>query len=239
MSGRLYFGKRIPAAAVLLLVCMRLSAREGTTFQVGFTRTVDEGQGIYVTRGVLYYTAPDKVLIQTTSPVRQWSVFTTGETTLYYPDSGKAYRFRNSRGTIVPFAQSFLGLVKDDFGLSDAGFTVSGREMRGENLFTFWKPPKGFEKSYGLITLGIKADKPFFLEAVDPKNRLIFRIVYSGYVPADGVMFPTYVRLELREEGKETVEEIAYTDVKIGEELPPEAENFALPPGVVPKEMTW
>ncbi|MEW5816259.1 MAG: outer membrane lipoprotein carrier protein LolA [Spirochaetota bacterium] len=223
------------------LVCLAVSIcpQAVETFQVNFTRTVKENKGEYITRGTLYYKAPDKVFIHVTTPVGQWSVFDARETTIYYPDSRKAFIFKNSGGNVIPFTQSFLGLVKDDFGLSDAGFKILGQDWRGGNLFTFWKPPNGFEKSFGRVTLGVEENKPFFLEAVDTRNNLIFRIVYSGFKAVGGGVFPSRVHLIQREQGKEISEEIDYGDFKAGENLPAAVEHFSLPPDVILKEMTW
>ncbi|RKX73101.1 MAG: hypothetical protein DRP87_19510 [Spirochaetes bacterium] len=81
--------------------------------------------------------------------------------------SGKTRRFSlRGGGEIVPFIQFFLGMLKDDFGLSSAGFVMADNVLRSDMLMTYWKPLKKCREIYRPDGSGIEG-----WETLLPGNR--------------------------------------------------------------------
>lgn len=51
---------------------------------------------------------------------------------IYYPEERRAFRFISRNRLMIPFAQSFIGLVREDSGLSGAGFFLLEKGENGE-----------------------------------------------------------------------------------------------------------
>jgi hypothetical protein len=68
---------------------------------------------------------------------------------IYFPQERRAFRFISRNRLMIPFAQSFIGLVREDFGLSDAGFLLRENRKRADILITIWTPPRAYRPYIG------------------------------------------------------------------------------------------
>jgi hypothetical protein len=213
------------------------------TLAVDFTRKTISAAGEELIRGTIYFQAPEDVVITVQSPVVQWSIFEGADLLIYYPQEHRAFRFISRNRLMIPFAQSFIGLVREDFGLSDAGFLLRENRKRADILITVWTPPRALRLYIGEAWIGMqkyqKQVHPLFLEFYDPKGNLLTRITYLEYREDLEPGFPGRILILQNDGDGEVRDEIRYTDHRINENLPAEVIDFHLPADVSVEELKW
>jgi hypothetical protein len=110
-------------------------------------------------RGTLYFQAPERVLIRVSEPTLQWSEFSGHTLLIYYPAEQRAFRFISRNRLLIPFARSFLGFLRPDFGLA-------GRHSRRQGELGLG-PPRSLRRAIGQA---VSADRgePVFLQLTTP-----------------------------------------------------------------------
>ena len=213
------------------------------TLAVDFTRKTVSAAGEELVSGTIYFQAPEDVVITVESPVVQWSIFEGADLLIYYPQERRAFRFISRNRLIVPFAQSFIGLVREDFGLSDAGFFLRENRKRADVLITVWTPPRTLRPYIGEAWIGMqkyeKQVHPLFLELYDPKGNLLTRITYLEYREDLEPSFPGRILILQNGGDGEVRDEIRYSEHRINEILPAEVTDFHLPADVSVEELKW
>jgi hypothetical protein len=208
-----------------------------------FSRKTATAAGEELVSGTIYFQAPEFVIITVDSPVEQWSIFEGVNLLIYYPRERRAFRFISRNRLMVPFAQSFIGLVREDFGLSDAGFHIRENRKRADVLITVWAPPRSLRSYIGEAWIGMqKYDTqvhPLFLEFYDPKGNLLTRITYLEYRDELEPSFPGRILILQNGEDGEVREEIRYSGHRINQVLPAEVTGFHLPADVSVEELKW
>jgi hypothetical protein len=213
------------------------------TLSVSFTRKTVSAAGEELVRGSIYFEAPEHVVITVDSPVVQWNIFRGTDLLIYYPLERRAFRFISRNRLMIPFAQSFIGLVREDFGLSDAGFLLQEHRKKADVLITVWTPPRSLRLYIGEAWIGMQKYRekvhPLFLEFYDPKGNLLTRITYLDYREDLEPSFPGRILILQRDEEGEVREEIRYSDHLINGTLPAEVMEFRLPADVFVEELKW
>ncbi|UCG00078.1 MAG: hypothetical protein JSV89_11180 [Spirochaetaceae bacterium] len=228
---------------ILLPASTPLYCQSVETLAIGFSRTTISADGEEQIQGILYFQAPEDVLIKVKSPVLQWTVFEGTDLLIYYPREGKAFRFISRNRLMIPFAQSFIGLVRDDFGLSDAGFILTENRKRADILITVWSAPRALRSYIGEAHIGtqkgIREVHPLYLEIYDPRGKMLTRVTYLDYLEDLEPSFPARILIQQKNGEKEIREEIRYFDHRINESLPREVTDFELPADVSVEELKW
>lgn len=213
------------------------------TLIVDFSRKTVSAAGEQLISGTIYFKAPEDVIITVDSPVVQWSIFEGANLLIYYPQERRAFRFISRNRLMIPFAQSFIGLVREDFGLADAGFFLLENRIRGDVLITVWRPPRSVRAYIGEARIGMqryeKKVYPLFLELLDPDGELLTRTTYLEYREDLEPSFPGRILILQNGEEGEVRDEIRYSDHRINEELPAEITGFRLPSDVSVEELKW
>jgi hypothetical protein len=213
------------------------------TLSVDFTKKTVTANGEELIRGTLYFKAPEDVTIKVNSPVLQWNIFEGKDFLIYYPQERQAFRFISRNRLMIPFAQSFIGLVREDFGLADAGFRLKENRKRADILITVWTPPRALRSQVGAAHIGMqKGNKnvhPLFLEFYDPHGQLLTRVTYTDYLEDLQPSFPARILIFQKDGESEMREEIRYFNHRINEALPIEVTTFALPSDVPVEELKW
>jgi len=206
---------------------------------VDFTRTVIEKKSDEVVKGHIYYQAPKKIVLKVTEPVNQWMVFEGNTLFIYYPNELKAFRFISKNPFSLPFFQVFVGVVKDDFGLSEAGFSLTKSAVKGETLLTYWKPPKQAKKILGNAIVGLAKDKLVFVEMQDAKGKKLMKTSYSNHFQYGKTSFPLEITSVMYKKDSSTVEKVVFANPQFNVALPQEVVNFKIPANVEIKEIEW
>jgi outer membrane lipoprotein-sorting protein len=228
-----------------MLVLLAVAAAHGLTaqtrvsFSANFVRTRTAGSAVEVTRGVLYAVPPDEVCLVVTEPVSQWVIFERARMTIYYPDENKAFRFTAKLKGAPAFSQVFLGIVKDDFGLSEAGFKLASSEQLGDTLRTVWKPPDSLGRTIKRAILENRSGLPSSLEMLDGKGSLVVRTSFEDYVSVGASQVPSRATIVQVAKGAQVSEEVTYSGHVVDPVLPDGLADFHLPKGVSLQEFQW
>jgi hypothetical protein len=237
-----------PIAPVITLVGFLLTAQPApsqsvVTLSVDFTRKTILPAGEEPVSGTIHFRAPEEVTIIVDTPVLQWSRFQGADLLIYYPLERRAFRFVSRNRLMIPFAQSFVGLVREDFGLPDAGFTLRENRIQAGVLTTVWSPPRALRTYIGEARIGMRKYErevhPLFLEFYGRKENLLTRITYLEYREDLQPSFPGRILILQNGEEGEVREEIRYSGHRINESLPPEVINFHLAEDVPVEELKW
>jgi hypothetical protein len=221
-----------------MLFCAGAAAAQNLqTLTVDFVRR--SGPEQEVVRGTLYFQAPERVLIRVSEPTLQWSEFAGRDLLIYYPAERRAFRFISRNRLLIPFARSFLGFLRPDFGLADAGFTLQHSRKRGDLLISVWKPPRALRGYIGQALVGTDRGGPVFLELEDREGGTLSRTEYTATSTVAGLAFPGRIVVVQRTEKGESREESLYTNHRVNTPLPPEAADFRLPEDVPVQELKW
>ena len=222
------------------LLCAAGAASQGLqTLSVDFVRRSGSGQDQEEVHGTLYFQAPERVLIRVSEPTLQWSEFAGRNLLIYYPGEHMAFRFISRNRLLVPFARSFLGFLRPDFGLADAGFTLKQNRKRGDLLVTVWEPPRALRSYVGQALVGTDRGGPVFLELEDREGRTVSRTEYTAPTTVGGLTFPGRITVVQRTGDVESREESLYTNHRVNAPLPFEAADFRLPEDVPVQELQW
>ena len=227
----------------ILAIAQPLFCQSVETLIVDFSRKTVSTAGEELISGTIYFQAPEDVIITVDSPVVQWSIFEGTNLLIYYPLERRAFRFISRNRLMIPFAQSFIGLVREDFGLSDAGFFLQENRKRGDMLITVWRPPRALRPYVGEAWIGMQKYNeqvhPLFLEFYDPDGNLLTRITYLEYRDDLEPSFPGRILIMQKGQQGEVRDEIRYSGHQINQVLPAEVIGFHLPPDVSVEELKW
>lgn len=233
---------KIGRAAFALLFALALSslgAQSLRTMRAEFTRIVQRGGIEERVEGTLFYKAPSRIILVVRKPVSQWIVFEDDAMLVWYPESRQAWRFLQKRPQGIGFASMFAGAIRADFGLAEAGFTLSKTELEEGTLVSRWKPPSAIAGAIGAATVRTRDRRPMALEIEDHKGGILARVSYEGFVPFGSAGMPSRVEM-VQDKGKSRiVETVAYTDIEFNAVLPQELDRFRLPEGVEAEEHEW
>lgn len=209
------------------------------TISLKFERKVIQNESTEIIKGTAYYQAPHRIFLEVNHPLKQIMLVEKNVLTIYYPIEKRAFRI-NSKGPIpMPFVQAILSSMKDDYGLSEMGYTLEKHKKKGDMLCTFWNPPKAQKKRMGRFILGTKDGLLTYAEALDPKGKTVIKSFYKKHVEFNGKHFPLESVSEIKNGSNFSKEYVTYSDVKFNNALPDEAINFRIPDSIPVKEIEW
>jgi outer membrane lipoprotein-sorting protein len=209
------------------------------TISLKFERKVVQNNSTEIVKGIAYYKAPHRVFIEVQQPLKQIMIVEKDVLTIYYPVENKAFHIKSKGPIPMPFIQAILSAMKDDYGLSEAGYNLTKTEKKGNILYTYWDPPKEHKKKMGRFILGTENGLLNYAEALDPKGKTVIKSFYQKHIEFNGKHFPLEARSEIIEGSKRTEEYVTYSDVKFNVSLPQEVVSFRLPDSVQVKEIEW
>jgi len=224
---------------LVLVANTAVYAQEIQTLALGFSRTVIDGVSIDSTEGQLAFKAPDEVYIHVQDPIEQWMVFYADKVLIYYPQDRKAFELTSENSRSVPFFEAFIGSVKDDFGLSELGFSITDHKITNDTLITIWRPGEDVSGLIGNFTLSYYDNKIVFTEAKDSEGKTITEAYYSNHIRYKNSYFPLKTRIISYHSRGTTVEDINYQDPKFNEDLPPAVQSFKIPSDIETKRIEF
>lgn len=209
------------------------------TISVHFTRILDtEGNKKFI-KGNVYYQTPKKIVLNVIDPLLQWMVLDSNVLLIYYPDDRKAFQIKNENPFSLPFFEVFLGINKDDFGLSEIGYSLSNNEIKSDTLFTYWKPPEQAKNTLGEIIVGLVENKLVLIEIRNAKKKILAKSTYYNHVRYNNSFFPMEI-VTVRNLKKSSIyEKVIYNNLQVNIPLPKEVLSFKIPADIEIKESQW
>lgn len=217
-----------------LLYCQTIK-----TIIVDFIRKVKENKSEEIVKGCIYYQAPAKIVVEVYEPVNQWMFFEGNILFIYYPKEQKAFRIRSKNPFVLSFFQSFIGVVKNDLGFYEIGFSLVKREIRNDTLITYWKPSKKIKKILGNAVVGAVKDKLIFVEMQDAKGKKFVKTTYNNYFQYNKTFFPLEISSVMYEKKDSIFEKVIYSNPKLNVPLPQKVVDFKIPTNIEIKKIEW
>src|SRR4030042_6222541 len=160
------------------------------SLEVDVIRSYHEGEQCDKTRGHIDYQSNEKFLIHVIEPIHQWMIAQPGKLVIYYPDDKKIFHFPTESPFNFPFFQAFLGVVKEDYGLTNLGFTLKEHKVTAETLLTIWIPPEAIRRNVGNYLLMTCRKKIIVTELQNPDASTQARTTYAQHIEFSNIYFP-------------------------------------------------
>ena len=205
------------------------------TISMDFVRTVKRNDVSETVKGTIYY-EPTKTTLKTSVPLVQWMIFKGKETLVFYPNEMRAFRLKSNTPNTLPFFQYFIGVIQEDYGLSEFGYTLQKNEIKGDTLFVHWQPPQNAEKYFGKVRLALVEDKIIFSESTDNFGKMILKIEYENYFQFQNKYLPLKITITKYLGTNCVTEEVLYSNPVINQPLPDDVVNFNISPDLEIKE---
>ncbi|MBD3274243.1 MAG: hypothetical protein GF372_02975 [Candidatus Marinimicrobia bacterium] len=216
----------------VILLCSDIEllySQEVESLTVQFRRTVATEFDSEVAEGQFYYKSSGYLFVEITNPVSQYLVFDNKKVLIYFPETQEGVEYPLSSNTI-PFVDSFLGHMKNDFGLSDLGFEIVSHNKKQDTLFTTWSPATTNKKNLGRLVLGTLGEKIVYAESQDKKERPIKIVYFSSHKLVTGYYFPMEAKILMRNGNQTKTETISYLEISHNLDFPDHVNSFVVPP---------
>lgn len=224
---------------LLLLLNGILLSQVFQTLEVEFERCFREKNTDEILKGTIYYQTSGKVIIVVTDPVNQWMIFEGKQLTIYYPDDKRAFQIITQNLVSLPFFQAFVGVIDEDYGLTELGYTLYNHIIKGDSLFTYWSPPKKVSKVLGDFTLVYVSDKIVYAEFKKKDGEIMSKSLYSNHIRHGANHFPLEISTTRYIGADSTFEKVLYSKPQFNTSLPLKVTNFKIPKDVQIKEIKW
>lgn len=210
------------------------------TISVEFTREYSEDNTKEIIKGKIHYQSPSKTVIKIMDPINQWMILEDKEMLIYYPDDKKAFRIISSQNPFsMPFFQAFIGVVKEDYGLTELGYTMANYETNDNSLISHWNPPKNLSKFLGKIILEFKDNKIIRMELKNTDGKTIIKSLYKNHIFHGATYFPLEISTTTYLNASFTFEKIVYRHLQFNSSLPQDIVDFKIPEDIKVKEVKW
>lgn len=231
--------KKILLFIILYCCNQSLYSESLKTIIVNFARRLKENNSEEMVKGIIYYQAPKKIVLNVTEPLHQWMIFEDNILFIYYPKEQKAFQIYSKNPFMLSFFQAFVGIIISDFGLSEKGFFLIKSEKKGDTFITYWKPPKEKEKMLGNIIVGMIEEKLVFIEIQDVKGKKFIKTTYNNHFRYNNTFFPLEI-ISIKYEKKDSVvEKVIYENPRFDVPLPKEIVDFKIPNNIDVKRVEW
>lgn len=209
------------------------------TLIVKFKRQYREKNVVEIVKGDIYYQAPTNLILKVTDPIHQWMIFEGNEMIIYYPDENRGFQIISQNPISLPFFQVFVGVAREDYGLTDVGYVFSNHEKRGDTLLSYWNPPKSLSKRLGKFILMHISNKLVYTELKKADGIILSKSFYSDHINYGATYFPLKISTIQYTKTDSTVEKIAYSNPQFNIPLPREVVNFKIPLDAEMKKVEW
>ncbi|MBN1350543.1 hypothetical protein JXJ21_14095 [candidate division KSB1 bacterium] len=223
---------------LLLLMTYPLQSQSFRTIQIEFTRILSQSNSEEIFEGKIFYDGKRSILtIQ--KPLNQWMILEGSTTLIYYPDRAKAIKITSQNPASLPFFQAFVGLITEDWGLSQLGYTIEKNDIHADTLLVYWKPPTNAEKLLGRFIIALVDNKVVLTQLFNAKNQSIVKTTFRKHIRHRTQSFPLEVKSILNDQGKTITEVITYANPVFDQLLPEKYANFQLPADIEIREIEW
>ena len=208
------------------------------TVSIDFTRTIEKENEHEIVTGKLFSDGIKQTVI-ISKPLNQWMILKKNNVLIYYPDTRRAIRLKSKTNTSLGFFQAFIGVTKEDYGLSEMGYVMEKSEIRSDTLVTYWLPPEKAEKYLGEFILAYANDRIVYTDVKNADGQTIAYTTYNNFYLHRATYFPLHITTHLSNNNLDTYEEIEFFNPSFNQPLPLNVINFTLPDGVLIEEKQW
>jgi len=204
-----------------------------------FKRNLKQGINEETIEGIVYYQFPEKVIASIQKPVKQLISFESNNVIIYYPDDSIAFKFISSYPVSFSFFETFINIMKEDFGVCDRGYTLKDHRIKKDTLITYWNPPPILSKTAGELKLAYVKNKIIYSELKNKSGETLLKAEYKDHFNYGEYYFPREINTTLKTEQYTILEKITYKNTIFNDTLPEEIVNFKIPEGVETEEIKW
>lgn len=204
-----------------------------------FERNLKQGSNEERIKGRVYYQFPEKVIASVQKPVNQLICFDSNNVIIYYPDDSIAFKFVSPYPVSFSFFETFINIVKEDFGVCDRGYTLKDHRKKKDTLITYWNPPSVLSKTASELKLVYVKNKIIYSELKNKEGKTLLEAEYKNHINFGEYCFPQEINTTLKTEQYSILEKITYKNIIFNDTLPEEIVNFEIPEGVETEEIQW
>jgi hypothetical protein len=117
----------------------------------------------------------------------------------------------------------------DNFGLEKSSYTLNKVDRDGDMVLTTWIPDKRLQKALGKIIVSKRAGKLVGVAFYTPKNELVKKQIFKGYLKSSGVEFPAEILEILYKVGGKETKISTFKNLRINEMNDDALYNFPVP----------
>lgn len=201
------------------------------TLSAGFERAISESNKKDVTRGSIYYQAESRTIMKIDFPINQILIFSKNNLQVYYPEKKSAIILKSESPFPVPFFYNFLGVLKEDFGLSNIGYRLTRHEIKDNILYTHWvlsSEGKKNTKNHYFI-LGTKKNMIVSTESRNSKGELSSKTEFKNHIQFNNYFFPTEILSKYYHKTGTSKERVTFSNIRFNGKIPDAILNFQVP----------
>lgn len=172
-------------------------------------------------------------------PLNQWLYIEKNIALIYYPDEQKAIKLRSLNLILLPFFQSFIGMIERDMGLPKLGYTIEKHMLSGDTLCVYWSPPKSQRNNLGTVVTCLMDDKILCVKTYHSNGIMAGQTIYENYIQHDEQLFPLAIQTVSYSGTATRSELIRYSEPVFSDSLPDSITRFLPPIDVEIKEVDW
>lgn len=187
----------------------------------------------------MYYGLPETVIASIQKPIKQLISFDSTDVIIYYPEDSIAFKFISSYPVSFSFFETFINILKEDFGVCDRGYTLKKHQIKNDTLITYWNPPPVLLKTASELKLVYVKNKIIYSELKDKDGETFLEARYKDHLKHGEYYFPREINTTLSTEQYTILEKITYKNIIFNDPLPDEIVNFKIPEGVEIEEIQW
>lgn len=204
-----------------------------------FERNIKKGESEETIKGILYYQFPEKAIASITKPLEQLICFDTNSVIIYYPKDSVAFNFVSPYPVSFSFFETFINIMKEDFGVCDRGYTLKDHQKKNDTLITYWNPPPILSKTASELKLIYVQNKIIKSELKNKTGETFLESIYKDHLNYSEYFFPREISTTLKTEQFKISEKITYKNIVFNDSLPENIKNFQIPEGVETEEIKW
>ena len=207
--------------------------------QVEFRRNLKQKNNEEIIEGFLYYQFPNKVLASIQKPLKQWISFDNNIVIIYYPEDSIAFKFISPHPGSFSFFETFLNVMKEDFGVCDRGYALKKHQTKKDTLTTYWDPPYILSKTIGELKLVYVDNRIISSELSKKSGDILLKASYKDHINRGEYYFPREINATLFADKDTILEKITYKNLVFDSSLPEEIAKFKIPQGIEIEEIEW
>ncbi len=206
---------------------------------VEFTRSLRGKEAEETIEGILYCKSPEEVVVSIHKPVKQWISFENAAIRIYYPEDSIAFKIISDYPGSFSFFNTFLGVMKEDFGLSDRGYTLSDHKIKEDTLITYWKPSGKLSETIENLKLIYVNNRIISSEIKKIDGEFMLKSSYEKHENHGEYSFPMEINTTILMDEDTVFEKIIYKNLNFNDSLPEEVKNFKIPEDIEMREIRW
>ncbi|MBN1694248.1 hypothetical protein JW879_02460 [candidate division WOR-3 bacterium] len=165
--------------------------------------------------------------------------FDSNSVIIYYPEDSVAFKFISTYPFSFSFFETFLNVMKEDFGVCDQGYALKKHQTKKDTLTTYWEPPYILSKTIGELKIVYVANRIISSELKKETGELLLRASYREHIDYGEFSFPREINAMLFADKDTIIEKITYNNLVFNDSFPEEVAKFKIPQGIEIEEIEW